>query len=286
MKDNDKTLRDLYGLKYNPFLPNLPAEKLWEPPGFSGFLARVQMLVSMGGFATITGEPGAGKSKVLQLIAGQFDGNGETVVGVMERPQSKLTDFYRELGGHFGVNLKPSNRYGGFQLLRERWRSHIKSTLVRPILLIDEAQECPADCLNELRILSSAEFDSQCLLTTVLCGDLRLSERFRSPDLLPVGSRVRARYALEAWDGEVMAEYLVHALKQAGGSQLMSEGLVQALAEHAEGNLRKLNVLADQLLWEGAERKVDQLDENLYLDVFARPLTGRARKASARRKAA
>ncbi|NTU49044.1 MAG: general secretion pathway protein GspA, partial [Syntrophobacteraceae bacterium] len=42
----------------------------------------------------------------------------------------------------------------------ERWLTHIKSTLFRPVLLIDEGQEMVAACLNELRLLTSANFDS------------------------------------------------------------------------------------------------------------------------------
>ena len=82
------------------------------------------------------------------------------IVGVMERPQSSLRDFYREMGELFGVNLSPTNRYGGFKALRQRWLEHIKSTLFRPVLLIDKAHEMMTSSLNELRLLGNAEFDS------------------------------------------------------------------------------------------------------------------------------
>ena len=49
-----------------------------------------------GGFALISGEPGLGKSKTLQIIAHQFSKLDEVIVGVMERPQSSVSDFYRE----------------------------------------------------------------------------------------------------------------------------------------------------------------------------------------------
>ena len=138
---NDKKLLAMYGLKWNPFLPNIPVEALWPPPGIESFFFRVENLVMDGGFALICGEPGLGKSKDLQMLDHRLKRIGDVVVGVMERPQSSLSDFYREMGTLFGVNLSPSNRYGGFKALRERWKSHIKSTLFRPVLLVDEAQE-------------------------------------------------------------------------------------------------------------------------------------------------
>ena len=62
------------------------------------------------------------------------------------------------MGDLFGVALKPHNRWGGFKALRERWSAHIESTLVRPVLLVDEAQEMPPAVLSELRLLTSTRF--------------------------------------------------------------------------------------------------------------------------------
>ena len=59
------------------------------------------------------------------------------------------------------------------------------------MLLIDEAQEMTPEVLSELRILSSADFDSTALLTIVLAGDGRLFELLRHEDLIPLGTRIR-----------------------------------------------------------------------------------------------
>ena len=75
-------------------------------------------------------------------------------VVVITHPSAKLADFYRELGEIFGVTLKLHNRWEGFKSLRERWFSHMQNTLLRPILLIDEAQEIPNNVLNELRLMA------------------------------------------------------------------------------------------------------------------------------------
>jgi len=268
----------LYGLKYNPFLPGIPVESLWSPPEMDSFFFRVENLVMEGGFALVCGDPGLGKSKSLQLMAHRLGRLDSVVVGVMERPQSSLGDFYREMGELFGVNLSPANRYGGFKALRKRWLEHIKSTLFRPVLLIDEAQEMMTCSLNELRLLGSAEFDSQCLLTIILCGDMRLPERFRSNALLALGSRIRYRRALEPYSAGELREYLAYSLQQAGAPQLMSGPLMDTLVEHSAGNLRLLNTMAAELLTVGAEKEQAQLDEKLFLDLYARtPRKARSR---------
>ena len=265
-----KKLLALYGLKWNPFLPDVPIEGMWSPAGLEDFLHRIENLVMDGGFAMICGEPGLGKSKNLQLAAHRLEHLEDVVVGVMERPPSSLGDFYREMGDLFGVNLSPANRYGGFKALRQRWREHIQTTLFRPVLLVDEAQEVSPVCLNEIRLLGSAHFDSQCLLTTVLCGDQRLPERFRADNLVALGSRIRYRLFMEPHPPDALHDYLDVVLEKAGHATLMTPGLKQVLVEHACGNLRVLNNMAYEVLTAGADKELSQLNEKLFLELFSR----------------
>lgn len=266
---NDTDLRSLYGLKYNPFLPDVPADALFTIPGTQHFAQRIQSMAAQGGFALITGDPGVGKSKTLQQIAYRLEQIPDLTVGVMQRPQSALGDFYRELGELFNVGLSPANRYGGFKALRSRWQSHCQSTLLRPVLLIDEAQQVSADCLTELRLLQSHHFDSQSLLFTILCGDTRLPERFRSADLLPLGSRIGPRLVLLPLSPEQLVDYLNFALDRAGNSQLMTAELIRTLASHAANNLRVLNQMAAELLTASAKRNLPRVDESLFFELFS-----------------
>ena len=55
-------------------------------------------MASQGGFVLITGDPGLGKSKTLQLIAHRLEQIPDLTVRVVVRPQSTLTDLFRELG--------------------------------------------------------------------------------------------------------------------------------------------------------------------------------------------
>ena len=175
----------LYGLKWNPFSPELPDEALYVPPKIENFCWRIEHAqIREGGFALIHGDPGSGKSVVLRLLAQRLKKLPDITVGSITHPQSNLMDFYREMGYLFGISLRPNNRWGGFKALRERWLAHLESNRCRPVLLIDEAQEMPVSVLSELRLLASARFDSQPLLCTVLAGDARLIEKLRCDELI------------------------------------------------------------------------------------------------------
>lgn len=268
----NRTLQTLYGLKWNPFSPELPTEACRSTPRLELFGSRIEGLAQEGGFALLTGDVGTGKSVALRLLVRRLGALRDVTVGVFTRPQSAVPDFYRELGELFGLRLSPHNRWAGAKLLRERWRAHIEQALFRAVLIIDEAQEMRPAVLQELRLLASAELDSRALLTVVLAGDLRLAESFRSPELLSVGSRLRVRLALESLSPAELADVLRHVLAEAGNPGLMTPELIAVLAEHALGNLRVLMNFAGELLDTALQRKVTRLDEKLYLEVFAQPL--------------
>lgn len=276
---NPKKLLALYGLKWNPFTPELPAEALWATPRIEEFAWRMENLVADGGFALITGDSGTGKSVALRIVAERLSRLRDVTVGMLTRPQSRLADFYRELGEAFGVQLSPHNRWNGFKVLRERWKAHLESSLLRAVLIIDEAQQMRPDVLSELRLLASAPFDCTSYLTVVLCGDQRLGLLFRQDELVPLAGRIRTRLVMDYAAREQLRELLIHAMTQAGNRKLMTDELTDTLVEHAAGNFRTLMTMAGELLMAGVAREVAQLDEKLYFEVYPPPSNRREAKA-------
>ena len=216
----------------------------------------------------------------LRIVAERLAALRDVVVGVLERPQSKGADFYRELGDIFSVKLSPHNRWCGFKALRDRWKAHVVSSRIKPVLLIDEAQQMNTDVLNELRILSSADFDATSLLTVVLSGDGRLLDMLRQEELIPLGTRIRTRLKMEPASREELSELLSHALAKAGNANLMTEELMDTLVDHCAGNYRLLMTMSAELLAYGMAHEVERLDEKFYLEVFQ---TVRSRPASKKR---
>lgn len=275
-------LQSIYGLKFNPFRPDVPVDALYTTPAVDAFLRRVELGIADGGYVLVSGDPGTGKSVALRLLARRLASLRDVIVGTIEHPQSRTTDFYRELGDLFGVPLQTHNRWGGFKALRTRWNEHISSTHLRPVLIIDEAQEALTNVFTELRVLASKELDTRQLLCVVLAGDGRLVERLRTPDLLPLGSRIRRRLVLEYAARDELLACLDHLLEAAGSPSLMTTELKSTLADHAAGNYRVLMNLSDELLSLAADRELPRLDEKLYLETFGQPV--RAKPAPARRR--
>jgi len=282
-------LKALYGLKFNPFSQDVPDEALLCTPRVDDFGWRLEHgIAAEGGFALVTGGVGNGKSTTLRLLFARLERQRDVTIAYLQRPQSGVADFYREMGELFSVPLKPHNRWVGFRSLRDKWATHIEGTLMRPVLLVDEAQEMHPQVLAELRLLTQTRFDSRSILGVVLAGDERLLAQLSSPELLPLASRIRSRLSLDVSTPADLRACLVHRMSSAGNAKLMTAGLLDALCEHALGNHRALVVMADELLAYAVRRELDVLDEKLYFEVFnpgvAGPASDPKRRAAGERR--
>jgi len=279
----NKSLHVLYGLKWNPFNSDIPTESLYVPPSVEHFIWRIENNhIQEGGFAMIVGDPGTGKSCLLRLLSEKLNRVQNLTVGTFTHPQSSIRDFYHELADLFDIPIKANNRWHSFKNLRQKWQSHIENNCIKPVLLIDEAQEMQTSVLNELRLLNSHQYDSKNLLTVIFAGNDLLLDRFRTTtSLLPLGSRIRKRIQMEHATSEQLMDCLNYLLEKAGNPMLMSEGLMNTLCDNSVGNYRIMTSLANELLEEACKQKRSQLDEKLYFEVFSQPAKrgGRAKQA-------
>jgi len=268
----NREMLTLYGLKWNPFATDLPVDGLMTTPAVENFCRRVERhLVRQGGFALIGGPPGIGKSVALRLLAERLERIDRLSVAVLTHPSSSVADFYHEISDRFAITMAHNNRWNGIKGLRQRWLDHLDDTRMRPLLLVDEAQELPNAVLTEMRLLSSTDFDSRTILGVVLAGDNRLLAKLRTPELHPIDSRIRQRLLMTRPEDEDLLRLLDHLLEEAGNPALMTAGLKDTLVAHAGGNPRTLTVMADALLAAGADQDREVLDEKLFLETWGEP---------------
>lgn len=115
----------------------------------------------------------------------------------------------------------------------------------------------------------------------VFAGDARFTTKLRRDQLLPLGSRIRTRLILETASRDELLACLKHLQSQAGNPALMTTELVKTLCDHALGNYRVLATMASKLLAAAAQQELPQLDEKLFLNLFAAtPATPSKRRGS------
>lgn len=117
---------------------DIPVEALCDTPNIKHFAWRVEDLVMHGGLTLVTSNICAGKSAALRMLGTKLTPLRDVVVGEMTRQQSRVTDFYREIGA-LSVPVSTSNRWAHTRRCA-KWQEHIQQTPFRPMLLVDEAQ--------------------------------------------------------------------------------------------------------------------------------------------------
>jgi len=99
-----------------------------------------------------------------------------------------------------------------------------------------------------------------------------------------VCSRVHRRLALERASSDELQDCLRHALHKAGAPQLMTSELIGTICDHAQGNYRALMNMAGELLVLAAQREARQIDEKLFLEIYATPPSPPVKIAAGRRR--
>jgi type II secretory pathway predicted ATPase ExeA len=126
----------------------------------------------------------------------------------------------------------------------------------------------PAMALSELRSLISDEFDSKRILTVVLAGDMRLSERLKADELIPLSRRIRCRLTLSPMADDEMMKMLEHALREAGNPKLITSGCLEAIVAHSGGNPATMMLTADELFANAMASEKTQIDEAIFFQAF------------------
>ena len=120
---------------------------------------------------------------------------------------------------------------------------------LRVVLVVDEAQYLRNDVLEELRLLTNYEMDSQRRLTLLLCGQAELRRRLALQAHEPLNQRILVRYHHGGLQRDDFASYLAHHLRRAGTELALFEpAAVEALFQGTQGLPRKVNLLAHHAL--------------------------------------
>ena len=126
----------------------------------------------------LLGEAGTGKTTLVQ--AALFDGGGANVQCVLlSNPTLTRNEFYEFLANAFGLTGEATTRskteflFDLRQHLEERQAQGLLTALV-----IDEAQSLSFELLEEVRLLSNIETQTEKLVSVVLAGQLELGDRF------------------------------------------------------------------------------------------------------------
>ena len=147
------------------------------------------------GFVMITGRPGTGKTTLVNDLVDSLS-PAEVSVAMLVSTQLDANDLLRMVAYSFGLEGELPHKAMVLQRLTRLLTNHYKEGR-RALLIIDEAQDLSVSALEELRLLTNLQLNSQPLLQIFLLGQEELKDLVHGPNMEQVHQRLVAAYNLE-----------------------------------------------------------------------------------------
>ena len=213
------------------------------------------------GFIVITGEIGTGKTTLLRYILRSL--TNDLPIALLNQTFLPPEDFLRTLCQEFSLPHEGKGKselielFGTFLIDQYQQGRYVT-------LILDEAQNLPLDTLEEIRMLSNLDADSERLLQIILVGQPSLRNKLHREELRQLLQRVEVSYHLEPLDREEIRNYIHYRLKTAGADsrELFEESAIETIFEYTGGVPRLINLLCHRSLVYGFadDQKIITLD--------------------------
>lgn len=241
-----------YGLSAKPFQLRPDPHFYFASHGHKRAMAYLEYGLSQGeGFIVITGEVGAGKTTLVRNLFNRMP-KDQIVAAHIVNTHLDADDALRMVASAFGLPTDGASKATLLARLEQFLRLTGRQGK-RALLVIDEAQNLNAGTVEELRMLSNFQTDSQCLLQTFLLGQPEFRATLHSPTMQQLRQRVIASYHLGPMDAQETRAYIEHRLQTVGwkGDPAFSAEAHAAIYAYSGGIPRKTNTLCDRIMLMG-----------------------------------
>ncbi len=223
-----------------PFPRDIQASEAFVSEGHREVQARLRNVVETGGsLAVVTGHVGAGKSVAVRAIIHAMDASRYRFIYMASSAMAPI-DFYK--GILYQVNVQPRRGFSENKRLVSQTMLDLSQKGIKPVVVVDEAQELTVPMLGEFRFALNYQADSYSPLAVILLGQPPLLETLRLQILECIRQRISVHYQLPPLCAEEVSAYILHHLRIAGlDRQVFTEEAVSTVCQFSKGIPRRIN---------------------------------------------
>jgi general secretion pathway protein A len=218
-----------------------------------------------GGFILLTGEVGTGKTTINRCLLEQLP--HDTDIAIILNPALNAMELLATVCDELGITYDADNHT--LKTLTDKLHGYLLDNHARgrkTVLMIDEAQHLDFEVLEQIRLLTNLETNSEKLLQIILIGQPELAQMLAQPQLRQLNQRITARYNLEPLNQEETGAYIHHRLQVAGMSAdrvIFPPRVVRGIYRRTRGIPRLINVLCDRILLGAYGRNKSRADMSM-----------------------
>jgi general secretion pathway protein A len=238
-----------FGFREQPFSLTPDPRFLWlSDTHREGLAALIYGITRRKGFLLLTGEVGTGKTTLLRAALGQIPPDTDTAL-VLNTIGVGPLDLLKLIAAEFGLEGRLESTADYLIALNRMLLARLRAGR-NTVLIIDEAQNLEADALEEVRLLSNLETDTEKLMQIVLTGQPELLRKLAQPGLRQLRQRIAVEHHMDPLTPDQIKPYLSHRIDVAGGhfDQVFGAGVEPTFYAFSEGCPRLISLLADRVL--------------------------------------
>ena len=240
--------QDFFGFSEKPFDLTPDPKYLYLSPKHKEVLAHlVYGLQENNGFLKIVGEVGTGKTMICRSFLREL--RADFNIAYIFNPCINELELLQTINTELGIPGKSKSKKKlvdvlNVFLLEERSKGH------RVVVIIDEAQDLQSNVLEQLRLLSNLETDTEKLIQIVLIGQPELDKVLAKDGLRQLRQRITIKWELLPLNLEETRGYIQHRLNIAlgKGKVRFSRPAVEMVFRYSRGIPRMINVVSDRTL--------------------------------------
>ena len=234
-----------YQLQMMPFEIGPDPRFLWLGEKHEEAFAILQYgILESKGFIVIVGEPGTGKSTLLNATVASFGSN--VFFAKISDPALTEMDFFNVAANALRMGRNFQNK-AEFLIQLEAFVKAAGVQFKKVIFVIDEAQRLAPETLEQLRVFSNVELPGQKVVSCIFAGQPEFLDTIRKNRAL--SQRVFLSHIIQPLTQPETEEYIAHRLKVAGRDEpIFTAAAVQEAFRLSRGNPRLINILCDQAL--------------------------------------
>ena len=254
---------DHFGIAESPFTIAPDPRFLYQSKRHQEALAHLLYGIQVGGgFVQLSGEVGTGKTTLIRALLRRIPADVE--IALVLNPRVSATEFLATILDELNI---PAPEASGIKALVDALNRHLLASFAagrRVALIIDEAQNLEWDVLEQVRLLTNLETETQKLLQIILVGQPELRSVLARHDLRQLAQRITARYHLSTLSLDETGAYIRHRLRTAGlPKQTFSTAAIRHVHRCSRGVPRLINVICDRAMLGAFAEGIHQIDASL-----------------------